>query len=57
MRVNFSMLASLTHSQLLAGLQCESQTENSERTRSQSTFPGSQHYKGVEGCARASGGD
>ncbi len=47
----------LTHPQLLAGLKCESQTENSERTRSWSTFPSSQHYRGVEGCAGAPGGD
>jgi hypothetical protein len=31
----------VTHPQLLVGLKCESQTENNERTRSRSAFPGS----------------
>ncbi len=47
----------LTHPQLLAGLKCESQIENSRRTRSRSMFPGSQHYRRVEGRARALGGE
>ncbi len=38
----------MTHPQLLAGLKCESQTENNGRTRSRSAFLGSQHYRGVE---------
>ncbi len=46
-----------THSQLLEGLKCESQTENSGRTRSWGTLPGLQHYKGVEGHAGAPGWD
>jgi hypothetical protein len=47
----------VTHSQLLKGLKCESQIENNGRQRSQGTLPGSQHYRGVEGCAGASGWD
>jgi hypothetical protein len=42
-----------THSQFLEGLQCESQTENSKRVRSQGMLPGSQHYRGVEGHVEA----
>jgi hypothetical protein len=45
----------MTHSQLLEGLKCESQTENSGRTRSRGTFPNSQHW--VEGHARVPGWD
>jgi hypothetical protein len=47
----------LMHPQLLAGLKCESQTENNIKTRNWSTFPGSQHYRGVKGHAGAPGGD
>ncbi len=47
----------VTHPQFLTGLKCESQTENSGRTRSRSTFPGSQHYRGVEGRAGVPEGD
>jgi hypothetical protein len=47
----------MTYSQLFEGLKCESQTENNKRARSQSTLFGSQHYKGVEGHARALGWD
>jgi hypothetical protein len=47
----------LTHSKFLEGLKCESQTENNERVRSWGTFPGSQHFGGVEGRARALGWD
>ncbi len=43
----------MTHSQLLEGIKCESQIENSRRVRSQGTFPGSQHFRGVEGRAGA----
>ncbi len=39
----------LKHSQLLEGLKCKSQTENSGRARSRGTLPGSQHFGGVEG--------
>jgi hypothetical protein len=52
-----SMSSSVTHPQLLTRLKCESQIENNERTRSHSAFPGSQHYRGVEGRAGALGGD
>jgi hypothetical protein len=45
------------HPQFLAGLKCESQTENNGRTRSRNMFLGSQHYKGVEGCAGVPGWD
>jgi hypothetical protein len=47
----------VTHPQSLAGLKCESQTKNSGRIRSRSKFPGSQHYRGVEGRAGAPRGD
>jgi hypothetical protein len=47
----------VTHPQLLTKLKCESQIENIRRIRSQSAFLGSQHYRGVEGCAGAPGGD
>jgi hypothetical protein len=47
----------MMHPQLLAGLKCESQTKNNGRIRSRSTFPGSQHYRGVKGRAGAPGGD
>jgi len=43
----------VTHSQLLEGLKCESQTENNGRTRSWGTLLGSQHFEGVEGRVRA----
>ncbi len=45
------------HSQLLEGLKCESQTENSGRVRSRGTLPGLQHFGGVEGCVGALGWD
>jgi hypothetical protein len=35
-------MVSMTHPQLLEGLKCESQIENSRRARSQATLPGSQ---------------
>jgi hypothetical protein len=47
----------LTHSQLLEGLKCESQTENNERAKSRGTLLGSQHYRKVQGRARAPGWD
>jgi hypothetical protein len=47
----------MTHSQLLEGLKCESQTENNGRTRNRGTLPSSQHYRGVEGRAGAPGWD
>ncbi len=37
----------MTHSQLLEGLKCESQTKNNGRARSRGTLPGSQHYRRV----------
>jgi len=43
----------LTHSQLLEGFKCESQTKNNGRIRSRGMLPGSQHFGGVEGCAGA----
>jgi hypothetical protein len=43
----------MTHSKLLEGLKCESQTENNRRVRSRGTLPGSQHFGGVEGRAGA----
>ncbi len=43
----------MTHSQFFEGLKCESQIENIGRIRSWGTFPGSQHYGGVEGCVGA----
>jgi len=45
----------MMHSELLAGLKCESQTENIERVRSRGMFLGSQHFGRVEGHARALG--
>jgi hypothetical protein len=47
----------LTHSQLLEGLKCESQTENNGRTKSHSTLFGSHHYRGVEGRVGTLGWD
>ncbi len=47
----------MTHSQLLEGLKCESQTEDNERIRSRGTLPSLQHYKGVEGRVGAVGWD
>jgi len=47
----------MTRSQLLEGLKCESQTENSGRIRSRGTFSGSQHFGGVEECVGALGWD
>jgi hypothetical protein len=47
----------MTHPQLLEGLKSESQTENNIKVRSRGTLPGSQHYRGVEGRAGASGWD
>jgi hypothetical protein len=40
----------VTHSQLLEGLKCESQTENNERVRSRGTLLGSQHFGGKRAC-------
>ncbi len=48
---------SLTHSQLLEGLKCESQTKNNGRIESWSTLLGSQHFGGVEGRVGAPGWD
>jgi hypothetical protein len=39
----------MTCSQLFEGPKCESQTENSGKTRSRGMLPGSQHFRGVEG--------
>ncbi len=50
-------LEKVTHSQLLEGLKCESQTKNNERVRSRSMLLGSQHFRGVEGRAGAPGWD
>jgi hypothetical protein len=47
----------MTHSQLLEGLKCESQTENNGRVRSWGTLSGSQHYTRVEGRVGAPGWD
>jgi hypothetical protein len=47
----------VTQSQLLEGPKCESQTEDNKKARSQSTLPGSQHLKGVEGRVGALGWD
>jgi hypothetical protein len=47
----------LTHSQLLEGFKCESQTENIGRTRSRGMLPSSQHYRGVEGRVGTPGWD
>jgi hypothetical protein len=47
----------MTHSQLLEGLKCESETEDNERIKSWGTLPGSQHYSEVEGRAGAPGWD
>jgi hypothetical protein len=47
----------VTHSQLLEGLKCESQTDNNEKVRSRGMFPSSQHFGGVEGRARTLGWD
>jgi len=47
----------MNHSQLLEGLKCESQTEKNRRTRSRGTFPGLQHFGGVEGHVGAPGWD
>jgi len=43
----------VTHSQLLEGLKCESQTENNERVRTRGMLPGLQHFRGVEGRVEA----
>jgi len=43
----------VTHSQLLEGLKCESQTENNRKARSRGTFLGLQHFGRVEGRVRA----
>jgi hypothetical protein len=51
------MLTKVTHSQLFKGLKCESQIENNGRARSRGTFPGSQHFGGVEGRVGAPGWD
>jgi hypothetical protein len=45
----------LMHSQFLEGFKCESQIEDNKRIKSRRTFLNSQHYKGVEGCARTPG--
>jgi hypothetical protein len=47
----------MTHPQLLEGPKRESQTENIGRRRSRGMLPGSQHYRRVEGRARAPGWD
>jgi len=47
----------MTHSQLLEGFKCESQTENNERVRSRGMLHGSQHFGGVKGHAGAPGWD
>jgi hypothetical protein len=52
-----SKFGKLTHSQFLEGLKCESQTKNIERAKSRGTLPGLQHYRGVEGRAKATGWD
>ncbi len=43
----------MTRSELLKGPKCESQTEDNGKARSQGTFPGSQHFRRVEGHAGA----
>jgi hypothetical protein len=48
---------SMTRSQLLEGLKCVSQIENSGRTKSWGMLPGSQHFGRVEGHVGASGWD
>jgi hypothetical protein len=45
----------MMHSRLLEGLKCESQTDNNERIKSRGTLLGSQHYRRVEGRAKAPG--
>jgi len=45
----------LTHSQLLEGLKCESQTENNGKVRSRGTILGLQHFGGVRRRAEALG--
>ncbi len=47
----------MMRSKLLEGLKCESQRKNNEKARSHGTLLGSQHCRGVEGCARALGQD
>jgi len=39
------------------GTQMWVQTKNNERVKSRGAFSGSQHFGGVEGCARALGWD
>jgi len=46
-----------THSQLLEGFKCESQTENKRIARSRGMLLGSQHFGGVEGHVGAPGWD
>jgi hypothetical protein len=50
-------LFNMTRSQLLEGPKCESQIEDSGRARSWGTLFGSQHFRKVEGHARAPGWD
>ncbi len=57
MRCIFYQKLGVTHSQLLKGLKCESQTENSGRVRSRGTLLSSQHFGGVKGRAGAPGWD
>jgi len=47
----------LTHSQLLEGLKCDSQTDNCRRVRSQGTLPSSQHFGRVDKHVGALGWD
>jgi hypothetical protein len=51
--INKVLKGKLTCFQLLEGPKCESQTEYNGKARSQGTLLGSQHLKGVEGCAGA----
>jgi hypothetical protein len=48
---------SVTHSQLLEGLKCESQTENSGIIKNQGTLVGLHHFERVKGRVEALGWD
>ncbi len=50
-------IVEMTHSQLLEGLKCDSQTENNGKRRSRGMFPSSQHFRRVEGRVGALGWD
>ncbi len=50
---NIRKLPLMTCSQLFEGLKCESKRENNGRAKSRGTLPSSQHFRGVEGHARA----